>query len=222
MSVMSKNDRVEIARQKHEKLPYYPKGNGFDWVSFRDACQTETEQPFVIGVQKTPKYNEVIFTFRGDLPTVHYFGITTKRKDGKLGRLCFGRKWEENGFRVFYVDGFDGAFLRTPPEGYDWKVVSFETDKAAIDAHLAKTLEHAVVGGYEELKVSDEDAPALIEFRNYLRGFMNHYGPMGPEVRKWMDHLSARLAWRKLHLKREIDRRQLEIRQMELEIEQLK
>lgn len=218
-AVMARVDRHKVARQKHERMPYYPKGTGFDWESFVEKCQNTSGVPFVLQMQKTPEWNEDVFVMDDELPLENLFGITSLRTDGRLGQLCFGRYSNTFGGgptglaerRIFTLDGFDELFLRTPPRGHGCKIFAIHTDEKTVDKIFLDWLQKMVGRRNEDSPLISDLVPAMIELRKHLRVFMPYYGNRdfknrNRDIADVVVHLDERLSQRSKALTAEIEK----------------
>lgn len=234
-SIMSRVDRHKVARQKHERLPYYPKGTGFDWDSFVDKCQNTSGVPFVLQIQKTPEWNEDVFVLGEELPIENLFGITSLRTDGRLGQLCFGRHSATFGGhpnevasrRIFTVDGFDELFLRTPPKGHGCKVFAMHMDEKTVDKIFLDWLQKMVGRRNEAVPLVSGEVSAMIELRKHLRAFMPYYGNRdfknrNRDIADVVAYLDERLLQHSKVLAQEIERLESTIAGLRRDIQLLK
>lgn len=223
---MSRLDHNEVLRRKHEKLPHYPEGTGHDWDSFMAECRKlPVDVPFVLKVQRTPEWNEIMLAgLDGELPTDIFFGITAKREDNKLGRHCFCRLTKKFGGRdtalglneVFIVDGLDDSLLHTPPSGYGYKITDMLTRRGSVDMVFGTWLGRMIARTHDWLVMQPTQVFPTVVFRDHLRVFRCFY--QNPALEEVLSCIDRQLETRARFLKDKIFSLRSEITDYETEL----
>ncbi len=232
-AIKGREDSTRTAIHRHQKLPYYPGENGFEWTAFVAAHQKSDGKPFSIQVERSPERGEIVSLGRdGRLHSEIFFGLTSKRDDGKLGRGCFGLslrlfrlQGSSAGMReIFVVDGFDDEVLRTPPCGIKAKILAFHTDPSKLNEQFAYWFGR-LVPDTKDKGPTEEECVNLLHLRASVKEFilaLTLSEGYGPKILCVQEHLESRIGERMEDLEREIASYETAIQRAREEILRLK